>query len=108
MSNSKQLSRSDLLSASTRMKSSLRILKEINSKANLIAFNAAIEGARTRGRLDSFLIVAEQILTQAFRQLELTEQLEKLADWLTDWLSTLQFTLLHIKVKRQASAAVWV
>lgn len=80
MSNSKQLSRSDLLSASTRMKSSLRILKEINSKANLIAFNAAIEGARTRGRLDSFSIVAEQILTQAFRQLELTEQLEKLAD----------------------------
>lgn len=72
--------KSDLLSSSTRMKASLRILKEINSKANLIAFNAAIEGARTRGRLDSFSIVAEQILTQAFRQLELTEQLEKLVN----------------------------
>ena len=80
MTNLKIGTRSDLLTTSNRMKASLKILKEINNKANLIAFNAAIEGARTRGRLDSFSIVAEQILTQAFRQLELTEQLEKLVN----------------------------
>lgn len=70
--------KSNLLTASTRMRESLQILEQINSKANLIAFNAAIEGARTRGRLDSFSIVAEQILTQAMRNVELSEKLGQL------------------------------
>jgi hypothetical protein len=69
-----------LLTASAKMRESLRVLKEINSKANIIALNAAIEGARTRGRLDSFSIVAEQIAGQANRNGELSEQLDKLVE----------------------------
>ncbi|MBF0299522.1 MAG: hypothetical protein HQK51_12425, partial [Oligoflexia bacterium] len=68
----------NLLTASVKMRESLQILDQINGKANLIAFNAAIEGARTRGRLDSFSIVAEQILTQAVRNVELSEKLGQL------------------------------
>ncbi|MGK5086719.1 methyl-accepting chemotaxis protein, partial [Bdellovibrionota bacterium FG-2] len=67
-----------LLSVSVKMSQSLDILREINQKANIIAFNAAIEGARTRGRLDSFSIVAEQLHTQAIRNGELSEQLDNL------------------------------
>ncbi|MBF0361759.1 MAG: hypothetical protein HQK49_12150 [Oligoflexia bacterium] len=70
--------KSNLLTASAKMRESLQILDQINGKANLIAFNAAIEGARTRGRLDSFSIVAEQILTQAVRNVELSEKLGQL------------------------------
>ncbi|MBF0367033.1 MAG: hypothetical protein HQK50_15775 [Oligoflexia bacterium] len=76
----KMADKSNLLTATTRMKVSLQILDQINSKANLIAFNAAIEGARTRGRLDSFSIVAEQILTQAMRNMELSEKLGQLVE----------------------------
>lgn len=67
-----------LLEAAAKMRDSLTVLKEINSKANVIALNAAIEGARTRGRLDSFSIVAEQIAGQASRNSELSEQLDQL------------------------------
>ena len=67
-----------LLAAASKMRESLQVLKEINTKANIIALNAAIEGARTRGRLDSFSIVAEQIAGQANRNSELSEQLDKL------------------------------
>ncbi len=67
-----------LLGAAAKMRDSLAVLKEINSKANVIALNAAIEGARTRGRLDSFSIVAEQIAGQAGRNSELSEQLDQL------------------------------
>src|SRR5688500_18683133 len=68
----------DLLAAAAKMRESLQVLKEINSKANIIALNAAIEGARTLGRLDSFSIVAEQIAGQASRNSELSEQLDQL------------------------------
>lgn len=67
-----------LLGAASKMRESLQVLKEINAKTNIIALNAAIEGARTRGRLDSFSIVAEQIAGQATRNGELSEQLDRL------------------------------
>jgi len=73
-----QNSGNGLLAAASKMRESLIVLKEINTKANIIALNAAIEGARTRGRLDSFSIVAEQIAGQANRNSELSEQLDKL------------------------------
>jgi len=73
-----------LLAASRKMKESLKVLKDINNRSNIIALNAAIEGARTRGRLDSFTIVAEQILTQATRNGELGDQLEQLVEKLQD------------------------
>jgi len=66
----------DLLTMSYRMKQLLREYDKINDRANTIALNASVEGARTRGKIDAFSTVAEQIYTQAKRSLELGVKLE--------------------------------
>lgn len=64
-----------LIDSSLKLQSALAIFRDINSKAHFIALNAAIEGARMKGKLSTFSIVAGQIAAQASKNIELSEKL---------------------------------
>jgi len=65
-----------LLGATTRMTDALKMMHNINLKANFIALNAAIEAARSQSQTENFALVADQISRQAQRTEELAEKLE--------------------------------
>jgi hypothetical protein len=67
-----------LIQQACELEASLQIFRDINQKAHFIALSAAIEGARMRSKIATFSIVANQIATQANKNNELSEKLEKL------------------------------
>ena len=79
MSDSKSKHSSNhLTEASFELESSFKIFQDINQKGHFIALSAAIEGARMKGKLNTFSIVANQIGNQASKNGELSEKLENL------------------------------
>ncbi len=70
--------KNSLLQVALELSQAISMFRDINTRANFISFNAAIEGARMRTQAPSFAIVAHQVQTQAQKNLELIEKLESL------------------------------
>lgn len=64
-----------LLGATLKMEDALKMLEQINTKANFIALNAAIEAARSQSQTENFALVADQVSRQAQRTEDLASKL---------------------------------
>lgn len=84
MNKKEKSQKNGLMTTSSQLESSLVEFRDINQKASFIALNAAIEGARMRGKLATFSIVAEQISKQASKNSELSEKLAELVQRIRD------------------------
>lgn len=87
-----------LLGCTTGMASALTRMHDINTKANVIALNAAIEGARSQTHSENFTLVANQVKRQAQRT-------EDLARSLRDEIGSLQTWALKSTAVRYADIA---
>ena len=81
---SKTADKQTLLQIADELSKAINFFRDINDRANLISLNAAIEGARMRAKAPSFSIVANQVQTQATKNLELSEKLEALVQKIHD------------------------
>jgi hypothetical protein len=77
--------RSTLLGCATGMAKALYRMHDINTKANVIALNAAIEGARSQTHSENFTLVANQVKRQAQRTEDLAKELKEEIDKLQTW-----------------------
>jgi hypothetical protein len=74
-----------LLGCATGMAKALYRMHDINTKANVIALNAAIEGARSQTHSENFTLVANQVKRQAQRTEDLAKELKDEIDRLQTW-----------------------
>lgn len=77
--------KSTLLGCATGMAKALYRMHDINTKANVIALNAAIEGARSQTHSENFTLVANQVKRQAQRTEDLAKELKEEIDKLQTW-----------------------
>jgi hypothetical protein len=73
-----------LLDISKELSETLSTFQEINNRGNIISLNAAIEGARMKGKFPTFSIVANQIQEQSLKNNELMQHLQALAKKIND------------------------